>query len=122
MKKTLPVLLVLALVLTLVMLPAHADTEIIEYDEYVEDGAETLFGCWDSISADGEMLHDDGGAVDYCDSKDRLITGPYNVVSVIGWMASTVEIEAFGYMIDDGAPVLRKGRLRQPFPQHFRSV
>ncbi|MBP5730258.1 MAG: PT domain-containing protein [Clostridia bacterium] len=106
MKKTLPVLLVLALVLTLVMLPAHADTEIIEYDEYVEDGAETLFGCWDSISADGEMLHDDGGAVDYCDSKDRLITGPYNVVSVIGWMASTVEIEAFGYMIDDGAPVL----------------
>ncbi len=105
MKKTLPVLLVLTLLLTLVMLPAHADTEIIEYDEYVE-GAEQLHCCWDSIAKDGELPHEDGRAIDYCDSIDRLVTGPCSVVAVRGWVASTVEIVAYGYTIDDGEPVI----------------
>ena len=104
-RKTLPILLILTLMVSLVALPAHAETAVIPYEDFLFDG-DTLYGCWDSIVLDGQFIHEDGKAIEYCEDNDHLVVGPCNMLEVRGWMVCTQQISAFGYMIDDGQPVL----------------
>lgn len=108
MRKTLLILLIFTLLMSLAVLPAHAAgaAKIIDYADYLEESGETLYGCFDNILVDGGLLHEDGKGNYYLDEHNNLVVGPYATVGVAGWMASTVDIQSFGYTVDDGEPVL----------------
>ena len=55
MKRRISVLLVAALILTMFAIPAKADSEVLEFDEF----GSTLIVLWDSILLDGKPAKED---------------------------------------------------------------
>ncbi|MBR7062503.1 MAG: hypothetical protein IKI42_05655 [Clostridia bacterium] len=100
MKRKISVLLVAALILTMFAIPAKADSEVLEFDEF----GSTLIVLWDSILLDGKPAKED--PVTYLEDYGA-VGGPREKIGARGWAASnSMDIAAFGYCIDDGEPVI----------------
>ena len=97
------ILLVLALALALSCLSLLSfANDVKNSEEYSFD----IYGHWDSIKADGEHITQDGGAVQYIISTGGNVSVHATTLTVRGWIASNYGIVQFGYVIDDGEPVL----------------
>ena len=72
---------------------------ILTMDAYLARGNKAGV-IWDRVDLDGVS------ADIYGDNWDRVVNGPGQELMVLGWAASSQEIVAFGYVIDDGEPVL----------------
>ena len=100
MKKFLPVLLAAALLVTMFAFPVSADSSVTEF----EDFGSTFIVLWDWILKDGSTIKSD--PVTFLEDFGA-VGGPAESVGVQGWAATTsMDFTAFGYVIDDGAPVI----------------
>ncbi|MBO7406437.1 MAG: PT domain-containing protein [Clostridia bacterium] len=96
------VLLIVALLVTMFSFPAAADSSVTEF----EDFGSLLIVLWDSIKIDGKNAPSD--PVTYLEDFGA-VGGPVQTVGVRGWAAcNAMDITAFGYVIDDGEPVIKE--------------
>ncbi len=75
--------------------------EIKTPEEYSLD----LYGHWDSLMIDGEDITD-GGAIKWIIDHNGSVEVHASHFMARGWVASSYKIEQFGYVINDGEPVL----------------
>ena len=100
MKKLVPVLLAVSLLVSMFAFPVSADSSVSEFGDF----GSLLIVLWDSIAVDGSNVGSD--PVTYLEDFGA-VGGPASKLSIRGWAANaSLEIKAFGYMIDDGEPVL----------------
>jgi len=102
MKKVIAILICLLLLAPMISVSAGASDIEIE-DEYYG----IMFARWDTMKVDGEVVGTDGQALQYLYSIGGLLETKANTITVRGWMFCDVEIEGFGYVINDGTPVMK---------------
>ena len=101
MKKVLSVLLAIAMLAVMVTVPVSASSDILTVGEYA-----TCFGCWDNIYRDEDLISGAGNAYNYAMEYDRMIGGPASNLTITGWYAADQAVVKYGYVIDNGEPVL----------------
>ena len=65
-----------------------------------------MYGRWDTLKVDGQIVGEDGHALEYLRTVEGLIECKAEEILVRGWMTCDVDIEAFGYQINGGEPVM----------------
>ena len=113
MKKLFIFVLITALALT-VTLPASVTSfadGVMEQEDF-EDEGNNAYVMWDRVEKDGVILGADGNPFDYLEDCNYVVAGPASTVDITGWTASSQPIKAFGYMLDDGTPVLSEEYVR----------
>ena len=103
MKKLLSITLIAMLLFSIFTVVSGA--EVLEIEDFIAEG-NTALVLWDSVRTDDTVLGIDGHPLDYLSAHNDTLSGPAESVGVAGWVASSQDIKAFGYMIDDGDPVL----------------
>ena len=103
MKRLLSLTLIAMLMFSLFTVVSSA--EVLDIDDFIAEGNNAVV-LWDSVRTDDTILGVDGHPLDYLSDHNDTLPGPAESVGVAGWVASTQDIKAFGYMIDDGEPVL----------------
>ncbi len=103
MKKLIAFLICFLMLLSVVSLCAFAEDAEIE-DEYYG----IMFARWDTLKVDGKVMGTDGQALQYLYSVSGILEAKAETVTVRGWMFCDVEIEGFGYQINDGQPVMKQ--------------
>ena len=108
MKRLLPFILVVAMVLSMagIAYAAPSADDVLEFEDFTSGGGR-LIVLWDRILRDDEAIGASGGVETYLEDYESVLGGPAEKIGISGWLASDYgEIASLGYMIDGGAPVL----------------